>query len=193
MSRGRHRKVRAVSDLPVAPSDDLAEPENWRDLLLADVAARHDYLVHHMHYYSGDHVLPRAPEGAAEAFRRFLRISRTNWCRLVVDAVAERLRVAGFRFGDDAVSENAWLIWQDNDMDADHEMAQNDALVCGSSYVLVWPDDDQQTGVRISVEHAIECTVVYEPGNRRRPLAGLKTYLDPLAGTRYAWLATPEA
>src|SRR5262245_5543785 len=160
--------------------------------MLADVAARHDYLTTHMSYYAGEHRLPRAPAGAAEAFRRFLSISRTNWCRLIVDAVAERLRVTGFRFGDDAISDNAWLIWQDNDMDADHEMAQNDALVCGSSYVLVWPDDQQQTGVRISVEHPIECDVVYEPGNRRRPIVAIKTYIDALAQTRYAWLALPD-
>jgi Phage portal protein, SPP1 Gp6-like len=182
-----------VSDLPVSllAEADLASPEEWRDLLLDRMAGREGEVRKRMRYYSGDHVLPSAPRGAREAFQRFLRISRTNWCRLIVDAVAERLRVTGFRFGDDAADDDAWLVWKANGMDADHEVAQNDALVCGSSFVLVWPDEDTPTGVRLSVEHTLQMTVAYEPGNRRRRIAGLKTYLDVLAGLRYAWLATP--
>lgn len=182
-----------MSDLPVVPSQGLAGPENWRDLLLAEISSRRDDVIHHLDYYEGDHALPRAPAGAAEAFRRFLRLSRTNWCRLIVDAVAERLKLTGFRFGDDQTDEDAWLIWQANGMDADHEMAQNDALVIGRSYILVWPDDETPTGVRISVEHALQTTIAYEPGNRRRRIAALKTYVDVLAGRRYAWLATSDA
>src|SRR4051812_8532579 len=116
-------------------------PAAWRDVLLTKLYNDRPRVVERMAYYAGDHVLPRAPRQAVDAYRRLLRQSRTNWCRLVVDAVAERLRVVGFRFGDNSAGDkDAWLIWQANALDADHELAQSDALVCGSSFVLVQPD-----------------------------------------------------
>src|SRR5215510_7768915 len=178
--------------MSVSAVDDIAAP--WRDLLLAKLAARRPHIETRMAYYAGDHRLPKAPRNAAEAYRRLLETARTNWCRLVVDAVAERLRVVGFRFGDtEAGDEGAWLIWQANGMDADHELAHNDALVCGNTFVMVWPDDTSPVGVRISIEHPLQTTVAYEPGDRRRRIAALKTFVDPIAATRDAWLVTPEA
>jgi Phage portal protein, SPP1 Gp6-like len=172
-----------------ANADDLAGV--WRDLLLAKLDARRPDTITRMAYYAGDHRLPTAPEKARDAYRRFLLMARTNWCRLVVDAVAERLRVVGFRFGEGLEGDDsAWQVWQANAMDADHEMAQNDALVCGHSFVMVWPDDDSPVGVRISIEHPLQTTVAYDPGDRRQRIAALKTWLDPLAQRRYAWLCT---
>lgn len=177
--------------LVVASDVDLAG--QWRDLLLARLAARRPAVLTRMAYYAGDHLLPPVPEGAANAYRRLLRTARTNWCRLIVDAVAERLRVVGFRFGDtEEGDDNAWLVWQSNEMDANHGMAQNDALVVGSSYVSVWPDEASPVGVRISVEHALQTVVAYEPGDRRRRIAALKTFVDPIAMTRDAWLVTRD-
>jgi hypothetical protein len=184
----------SLAEVPAGTNlDDDAAAAGWRDLLLARIEARRSEVVLRMRYYSGDHVLPQMPPGAQVAYRRLLRTARTNWCRLVVDAVAERLRVVGFRFGEtEAADDNAWLIWQANEMDAMHGMAQNDALVIGSSYVSVWPDPDSGTGVRIGIEHPLQTTVVYEPGDRRRRIAALKTFLDPIAGTADAWLATRD-
>ena len=107
-----------------------------------------------------------------QTFRTFLNEAGANWCELVVNAVAERLQVVGFRFGDDAASEAAWTIWQASQMDADSELVQTDALVMGSSFVLVQPDDDNATGVSITAESPLEATVLYQPGNRRRRSPG---------------------
>lgn len=174
-------------------------PAGWRDLLLAKLQARRPAIELRMSYYAGDHRLPRAPKGAADAYRRLLNSARTNWCRLVVDAVAERLRVVGFRFGgtstedgDLSGGDDAWLLWQANGMDAAHEMAQNDALVCASSFVSVWPDDESPVGVRISIEHPLQTIVAYEPGERRRRIAAIKTFVDPIARLRYATLITAD-
>jgi hypothetical protein len=178
--------------MPNGAADDLAA--NWRDLLLAKLTARRPAIETRMAYYAGEHVLPKAPKNAAEAYRRLLQTARTNWCRLIVDAVAERLSVTGFRFGDtETGDEQAWLMWQANSMDADHELAHNDALVCGSTFVMVWPDDSSPVGVRISIEHPLQTTVAYEPGDRRQRIAALKTYVDPIGGIRDAWLCTPGA
>ena len=64
----------------------------------------------------------------------------------MVNAVAERLQVVGFRFGSDADNEAAWAIWQANAMDADSELVQTDALVDRPSFVLVQPDNDNPLG-----------------------------------------------
>jgi hypothetical protein len=116
-------------------------------------------------------------------FRTFLDEAGANWCELVVNAVAERLRVVGFRFGegeggDADDGKRAWTIWQANQMDADSELVQVDALVMGSSFVLVQPDDDNPTGVSMTAESPLEATVLYEPGNRRKRRAGFKRFAD---------------
>jgi Phage portal protein, SPP1 Gp6-like len=111
-------------------------------------------------------------------FTAFLEEAAANWCELVVNAVAERLQVVGFRFGTEADSAAAWAIWQANQMDADAEMVQTDALVQGSSFVLVQPDEANPSGVSITPESALQATVVYEPGSRRRRLAGYKRFSE---------------
>src|SRR4051812_4652873 len=50
-----------------------------------------------------------------------------NFCGLVVDALADRLEVRGFRFpGDEPdapllTDKDAWRIWQDNNLDAESQ------------------------------------------------------------------------
>jgi hypothetical protein len=172
----------------------VPEPQEvWRDVLLAKLDAQRPHVLTRMSYYAGEHRLPVAPRGAREAYTRLLASCRTNWCRLVVDAVAERLRVVGFRFGGTEQGDSdAWLLWQANRLDADHERAQNDALVCGSTFVLVWPDEASPVGVTISVEHPLECALAYEPGARRTRIAGVKSWVDVLGQRRHAWVVTPE-
>jgi len=67
-------------------------------------------------YYDGDH-----PTRLSERQREFLNGSRPfaiNYCRLVVDAVVERLKVIGF--ADAAPTTQAWLhqLWQQTRLDA---------------------------------------------------------------------------
>ena len=111
-----------------------------------------------------------------QTFRTFLAESGCNWAELIVNAVAERLQVTGFRFGSEADNELAWTIWQANCLDADSELVQTDALTMGSSYLLVQPDDTNPAGVSITPESPYQATVLYDPGSRRRRVAGYKRY-----------------
>ena len=130
-------------------------------------------------YYAGEQgIIALLEPEERRIFRSFLEECQANWCSLVVNAVAERLNVTGFRLGGEEDSELAWQIWQASSMDADHEMVQTDALVTGHGYVLVQPDEANPTGVTISPESPEEATVLYEPGNRRRRLAGYKRFGD---------------
>lgn len=166
-------------------------PEQWRDVLLAELAARQPTLAERFAYYEGDHPLPRAPRAAREAYARFLRQSRSNWVQLVVDAVAERLQVVGFRFGkDESGDADAWAIWQANGFDADGELSQSDALTGGVSYVSVWPDDSNPVGVSIAPEHPLQTIVAFDPRRRRRRLASAKVWVE--FARWMCWIATPE-
>lgn len=111
-------------------------------------------------------------------FRKLLRQAKANWAELVVNAVAERLHIVGFRFAGAAGDAAAQRIWQANQMDADHEMAQTDALVCGHAYALVQADEDNPAGVSITGEHPSQMTVLYAPGSRRRRVAAYKRFIE---------------
>ena len=125
-----------------------------------------------------------------QTFTTFLAESQANWCELVVNAVAERLQITGFNFGDS--TDMAWQIWQANCMDSDAEMVQTDALTAGSSFVLVQPDDDNATGVSITPESPREATVLYQPGSRRDAIAGYKRFTDIITQGIIEVLILPE-
>lgn len=127
-----------------------------------------------------------------ETFRTFLAESNANWCEVIANAVAERLTVTGFRFGNDADTSAAWTIWQASSMDADAELVQTDAIISGQSFVLVQADEDNATGVTISTESPQQATVVYQPGNRRKRLAGYKRYREPGENAPTEWLITAD-
>jgi hypothetical protein len=125
-------------------------------------------------------------------FRTLLDEAGASWCELVVNAVAERLNVVGFRFDNDDDDELAWSIWQANQMDADHELVHTDALITGSSFVLVAPDEDNPTGVSITVESPEEACVLYRPGNRRKRIAGFKRWTEDNGQTTTDVLILPD-
>jgi len=147
--------------------------------------------VYLAYYEGGAGVIALLDTAERQTFRKFLDEPVANWCLLVVNAVAERLSVAGWRFG--ASSDTAQAIWQANHMNADHKMAQRDALVTGGGYVLVQPDDTNPSGVSITAESPLECTVIYQPGNRRKRLAGYKRFHDPISQQQTEIVMTPEA
>ncbi len=149
----------------------------WRDRARARLDAQATRALVFQNYYDGDHAITALMNTEErQTFRKFLHESRANWCELVVNAVAERLQVVGFRFGGD--DTRAWTIWQASAMDADSELVQTDALVCSNAFVLVQPDDDNPTGVEITGESPFEATVLYQPGNRRQRAAGYKRFAD---------------
>ena len=159
--------------IPLTESDDLTALRDEASRKLLDQQWRSTEL---QGYFDGDiPVLALMNTEERRAFRAFLRESGANWCELIVNAVAERLQVTGFRFtGDD--DGTAWRIWQASHMDADAELVQTDALVTGQAFMLVQPDDDNPTGVAITPESPMEACVLYEPGDRRTRRAGYKRY-----------------
>jgi len=115
-------------------------------------------------YYSGEQSLSfLAPEAKKSLGNRLHRVG-VNIPRLAVTSLAERLRVIGFtRAG--APASDLWQVWVDQDLDQLAGVAHREALALGSSYVIVWADDDGNP--KVTVESAKQVAVVRDPGTRR--------------------------
>lgn len=165
----------------------------WRAAGRAKLTAQRQRIARPSRYYDGDFdSLAIIDTRDRQSFARLIRQAKANWSELVVNAVAERLAVVGFRFADQTVTDLAWQIWQANSMDADSELSQTDALVGGVALVLVQPDDTSPVGVTITAEHGSEAVVLYAPGSRRVRVAGYKEFVDDDLGIGCAVLILPD-
>lgn len=172
--------------------------------LSSEIANRAPGYLHFEAYYNGDHGMRFATAEHKAAFAKVFGKYAENFCGLVVDAVEERLDVEGFRIpkpadGDtpadpDAIDPDAWRIWQDNQMDAESQIAHTEALVKGIVYVLVSPFAAERVANRspkITVEDPCETFVELRPGTRDR-LVGLKRWTDNADQRTYATLYFPD-
>jgi hypothetical protein len=169
-------------------------PEWWVARLYARLASRREGIEFFDAYYRGAHPLPWLAPQARDEFRRILRMTRSNYMGLVVDATAERLQIDGFRLGPDEADADAetWRIWQANNLDAGSDQALLEALITGHSYLLVAPNPADPATPFIFTEHPSQAVVEFEPGsNRRVRAAGLKVWDDDWTGKLHATLYLP--
>lgn len=151
-------------------------PAWWLRRLTRTIVARRSLADEFQAFYDGRQPLAFASDKFRETFgKRYGRLP-ANFMPLVVDAERERLIIQGFRFGNKPESDKAaWRIWQDNQMDAESQIAHELALVKGVAYAMVAPGDD---GPIITIEDPCETVVETAPGNRRLRLAALKVWRD---------------
>lgn len=169
---------------------DVLSPMWWLQRLDGQLAARQATFDRYNDYYEGRHPLVFASPKFRNKFGALFSDFSDNWTELVVDAVEERLDVEGFRFGDPAGDQDAWGMWQANQMDAESQLAHTEALVNGESAVIVWADENGDP--LFTVEHPSEVIVERAAGGRRRRLAALKRWVDE-TGTPFAILYLPDA
>ncbi len=71
-----------------------------------------------------------------------------NVVRGVVEAVTERMMVAGFKCTDEASALWAWAMWQADRVDAKQNDVHEDAVRDGEEFVIVsWDDDEQRNRI----------------------------------------------
>jgi hypothetical protein len=175
------------------PNDQITvpdlSPETWRDTLLAALKARQPEIARYDAYYRGKHRMAFTTAQFREVFGALFSAFSDNWCDLVVDATAERLRVDGFRFGPDSDGDQAaWEIWQRNGMDAESDLAHTDSIKLGCVYALVGADDGGKA--TIQVEDATSAIVYVDPAQGKNRLAGLRYWADEW-GAEHCALYTP--
>lgn len=157
------------------------------DKLGTELDKRHERLSLYDNYYRGNHELTFASRKFRSAFGSTFKKFAVNFCELVVDAVEERLHVEGFRIQDERGDQDAWRIWQDNNLDAESQLAHTEALVKEQAYALVWRNGES---AEITIEDPLMTVVAFSKTNRRNRVAGLKRWIDD-SGFLFATLYLP--
>ncbi|MCY0928314.1 phage portal protein [Streptomyces sp. H27-H1] len=161
----------------------VQSPEWWRDRLYGALCKRTAETNVFDDYYECEHPLPFLHEKAREPFRRLLKMSRANYMELVVDALVGRLEVAGFQSdveGD--LDDQAWALWQDNNLDGGSQLGFLEAAIRGTSYLMVSPPGGAQAGYRITPEHPTQVITEAMPGAPGDLAAALKLWMDDWTG-----------
>jgi hypothetical protein len=170
-------------------AEDVVEQ---RDRLLVRLAEQRERVSKLWAWYRGRQELPDVPAKYQTAYRLFLEESATPWARLVVDAIAERLRVQGFRSPDAETGANAWRAFTRSRLNADQRLVYTEALIGGTGYVSVAAAPDGE--VFIVPESSFEVT--HEPDLTDRAVVAGALKLYPLSWAARDWvveLYRPEA
>lgn len=110
-------------------------------LAMEEIARRTNYIAYRQ-YYDGDH-----PTQLTERQRKYLALRTdvnfcANYCQVVVDALAERLKVSGFVCKDNALSELIADWWRENRMDEVQNDVHAATIRDGDTFVIVEWDND---------------------------------------------------
>jgi len=112
-------------------------------------------------YFDGRQPAAFLSPKSREALGERLRVLGVNFPRLLVNSIAERMHVTGFRaIGADAADDALWKVWQANDLESQAHLAHVDALVYGRSFVFVWAGAN---GPLVTVESARQVAVITDP------------------------------
>ena len=122
------------------------------------------------------------------AYRRLIAMSRTPWARLVVDIVAERLNVIGFRVGE--ADDLIWTMLRRSHMEALQNQVHREAINLGTSYVSMWPDNGMP---KLAWESALTMTHETEPGDPHTVAAAFKVWEDTIRDRWRVNLYLPDA
>jgi hypothetical protein len=133
---------------------------------LDEPQARYDRLDK---YYAGESPISYLAPEAAEALGNRLRKVSVNIPRLLVDSVAERLRVIGFTGAD------VWAEWQAAELDQTSRICHREVLTLGSAWAIVWAGKFGEPVVSIESSH--QMAGLFDPGTRRLQYA-LKRWED---------------
>lgn len=154
-------------------------PAAWLEYLEAKLHARSGLVQNYLNYRDGNHSLRYATQKYRDTFAGLFGAFCDNWCNPVVEVSVERLRVEGFRYGDNQkAADTAWSWWQANNLDAGSTMAHREAITCGEAYALVAPPARQGGAPRITIEHPLQMIVETSEHDPNVRVAALKKWLS---------------
>lgn len=159
-------------------------------LLESELRRRRPDIEKRTRYYNGDHPLVFASDQFREWFGTNYKGFADNWCVPVVDAMAERMSVAGVRPREATkTDEELGRFWEQSGAEGESQLAWTSMATTGRVFGLVWGDENDEP--EVTFEHASQAIVAYEPGSRRKRRAALKLWCDSWTGDDYATLYLP--
>ncbi|RYX86620.1 phage portal protein [bacterium] len=140
-------------------------------------------------YYKGKHPLSFVTAKFRAAFADALCGMKANLMPPFVDIPANRLGVKAFaakgaKLGatdGERLALDAWDTWELNRMDVRAFDVMHEALLCGDSYVIVWPDEEITPGEMTPILYphdAGTCAVEYHPERPGYVIRGAKWWLE---------------
>lgn len=159
---------------------------------LVDAQPRYETLD--LYLRNEQHVPVTASKTVRDAYRRLMRMAKTDYADLIVGAVTDRLKPLGFRTGadaDDLGDDEAWRIWQANALDVDAPLVFRGSLALADAYMIVGGVDDELGAPLITPEDPRQVIVEPDPRRRRRAMAAVKAFSDDLSGTDVCYLYLP--
>lgn len=145
-------------------------------------------------YYRGDPPLPQVADGVKSAYQAFQKKARTNYARLIVEAVRQRMSVTAIVTGAESSDENGDLearrIWVDNGLHVESAEVHRSMLRMGDGYVIVGMDEATKRPV-ITSEDPRQVVTEHDPARQRNVRAALKMFHDPITKRDLAYLFLP--
>lgn len=142
-------------------------------------------------YMNGNAPLPRGAERAREAYEAFMRMARSNFAYLIVSALAERLRISGFRSAaenDETGDPEISSLWQRAGLNVTSSDVHKAVLGLGQAYVIVGDIDEDTDAAVVTYEDPRWIVGMPDPDNSRRLIAALKVKYDPADNVDRAYL-----
>ena len=102
-----------------------------------------------------------------------------NYCRVVVDAVLNRLEIANIVADTKRATDKITEVWDLNNLNLEANEIHRRALEFGDCYALVWPDEEGQW--RISYSSPRNTALVYDPERPWEKLYAVKMWKDKVA------------
>lgn len=130
-------------------------------------------------YYNGEHELEFATDRWQDVFGNEFEEFADNWCGVVVDALAHRLKITGWDCDDSKeCREAAQDIWDFNDLTNEEQELYVSTITKGDGYAIVWPSEDEPGKIDVVVNDALEVNVFYDPADRRKISRAAKHWWD---------------
>lgn len=125
-------------------------------------------------YYTG--VVPEvfASSKLRQALRTTGHRGQHNYCRVVVDAVLNRLEIANVVADEQSAQDFVNKVWLGNELGLEANEIHRRALEYGDCYALVWPDEDGEW--RVSYNSPRTTALVYDPENPHKKLYAVKLW-----------------
>lgn len=158
---------------------EVNTPEWWLKRLLTRYIAQQLDVRDWQGFHDGNQPLAFASDKFRETFGRRYGGLPANFMPLIVDAESERLIVQGFRFANKPDGDDeTWRLWQENQLDAESQIAHDLALIKGISFAMITPAPEGSKFPLITIEDPEEVFVESQPGNRRMRRAAIKVWID---------------
>jgi len=104
-------------------------------------------------YYDGNHDL-KMPDASKKVLESTYGLV-INYCAPVVDALVAKLKIDGILCDDDKARKWLWDLWRKNKALASSIKVHRNSIISGDSYLIAWPDDNNDIHIYFNPSDAI--------------------------------------